>query len=99
MVTSPIPEYAISKGWGKIILEPLNGDIPEAANVPYIIMATNPDVIKNKRPQLLAMVRCWTRAMDIVRDKGEFRVVGILAKRGDDPHGLGELAEVGLGLG
>jgi NitT/TauT family transport system substrate-binding protein len=66
--TSPIPEYAISKGWGKIILEPLNGDVPEAANVPYIIMATSPDVIKNKRPQLVAMVRCWTKAMDIVRD-------------------------------
>ena len=31
-------------------------------------MATSPDVIKNKRPQLLAMVRCWTKAMDIVRD-------------------------------
>ena len=42
--TSPIPEYATSKGWGKIILEPLNGDVPEAANVPYIIMATSPDV-------------------------------------------------------
>jgi len=66
--TSPIPEYAISKGWGKIILEPLNGDVPEAANVPYIIMATSPDVIKSKRPQLVAMVRCWTKAMDIVRD-------------------------------
>jgi NitT/TauT family transport system substrate-binding protein len=66
--TSPIPEIAISKGWGRIILEPLNGDIPEAANVPYIIMATSPDVIKNKRPQLVAMVKCWTKAMDIVRD-------------------------------
>jgi NitT/TauT family transport system substrate-binding protein len=67
--TSPIPEYAVSKGWGKIILEPLNGDIPEAANVPYIIMATSPEVIAKKRPMLLAMVRCWTKAMDFVRDK------------------------------
>jgi NitT/TauT family transport system substrate-binding protein len=66
--TSPIPEYAISKGWGKIILEPLNGDVPEAANVPYIIMATSPEVIAKKRPMLIAMVRCWTKAMDIVRD-------------------------------
>jgi NitT/TauT family transport system substrate-binding protein len=66
--TSPIPEIAISKGWGKIILEPLNGDIPEANNVPYIIMSTSPEVIEKKRPMLLAMVRCWTKAMDFVRD-------------------------------
>src|SRR6476620_1166084 len=66
--TSPIPEYAVSKGWGKIIIEPLNGDVPEAANVPYIIMATRPEVIARKRPMLLAMVRCWTKAMDFVRD-------------------------------
>jgi NitT/TauT family transport system substrate-binding protein len=66
--TSPIPEYAVSKGWGKIIIEPLNGDVPEAANVPYIIMATSPEVIARKRSMLLAMVRCWTKAMDFVRD-------------------------------
>ena len=35
--TSPIPEFAVSKGLGKIIIEPLNGDVPEAADVPYII--------------------------------------------------------------
>jgi NitT/TauT family transport system substrate-binding protein len=66
--TSPIPEFAASKGWGKIIIEPLNGDVPEAANVPYIIMATSPDVIARKRLMLLAMVRCWMKAMDVVRD-------------------------------
>ena len=66
--TSPIPEYAVGKGWGKIIIEPLNGDVPEAANVPYIIMATSPEAIKNKRGELLAMVRSWTKAMDLVRD-------------------------------
>jgi ABC-type nitrate/sulfonate/bicarbonate transport system substrate-binding protein len=31
-------------------------------------MATSPEVIAKKRPMLLAMVRCWTKAMDIVRD-------------------------------
>jgi len=66
--TSPIPEFAVSKGLGKIIIEPLNGDVPEAANVPYIIMATSPEVVASKRPMLLGMVRCWTKAMDFVRD-------------------------------
>jgi NitT/TauT family transport system substrate-binding protein len=77
--TSPIPEYAVSKGWGKIILEPLNGDIPEANNVPYIIMATSPEVIAKKRPMLLAMVRSWTKAMDFVRDNP--REASVLVRR------------------
>jgi NitT/TauT family transport system substrate-binding protein len=77
--TSPIPEYAVSKGWGRIIIEPLNGDVPEAANVPYIIMATSPETIKNKRGALLAMVRSWTRAMDLVRDNP--REASVLVQR------------------
>jgi len=67
--TSPILEMAVSRGLGKIVLEPLNGDVPEANNVPYIILSTNHEAIANKRPMLLAMVRCWTKAMDLVRDR------------------------------
>jgi len=66
--TTPIPELAVSRKLGQIILEPLNGDVPEADNVPYIIMATSPETVSAKRPLLLAMVRCWVHAMDIVRD-------------------------------
>ena len=67
--TSPIPELAVSRKLGQIVLEPLNGDVPEANNVPYIILSTNRETIANKRPMLLAMVRCWTKAMDLVRDQ------------------------------
>ena len=66
--TTPIPELAVSRKLGRIVLEPLNGDVPEAANVPYIIMSTSPETIATKRPLLLAMVRCWIKAMDLVRD-------------------------------
>lgn len=66
--TTPIPELAVSRKLGRIVLEPLNGDVPEAADVPYIIMATSPETIAAKRPLLLAMVRCWIKAMDLVRD-------------------------------
>ncbi|MGE5200735.1 MAG: ABC transporter substrate-binding protein [Acidobacteriota bacterium] len=65
--TSPILELAVSRKLGQIVLEPLNGDVPEANNVPYIILSTNHEAIANKRPMLLAMVRCWTKAMDLVR--------------------------------
>lgn len=67
--TSPIPELAVSRKLGQIVLEPLNGDVPEANNVPYIILSTNRETIANRRPVLLAMVRCWTKAMDLVRDQ------------------------------
>jgi NitT/TauT family transport system substrate-binding protein len=65
--TSPIPELAVSRKLGQIVLEPLNGDVPEANNVPYIILSTNHEAIANKRPMLLAMVRSWVKAMDLVR--------------------------------
>ncbi len=67
--TSPIPELAVSRNLGKIILEPLNGDVPEANNVPYIILSTNHEAIESKRPMLVSMVKCWTKAMDLVRDQ------------------------------
>ena len=66
--TTPIPELAVSRKLGQIVLEPLNGDVPEANNVPYIIMATSPETIAAKRPLLVAMVRSWVKAMDVVRD-------------------------------
>ncbi len=66
--TTPIPELAVSRKLGRIVLEPLDGDVPEAANVPYIILSTSPETIAAKRPLLLAMVRCWIKAMDLVRD-------------------------------
>lgn len=65
--TTPIPEIAVGRKLGRIVLEPLNGDVPEAANVPYIIMASSPETIATKRPLLLAMVRCWVKAMDLVK--------------------------------
>lgn len=65
--TTPIPEIAVARHLGQIVLEPLAGDVPEAANVPYIIMATSPETIAAKRPLLLAMVRCWIKAMDLVK--------------------------------
>ena len=67
--TSPIPETAVARGIGKIIVEPLNGDAPEASGVPYIIMATNPGSLAAKRPMLVKAVRAWTKAMTFLHAK------------------------------
>lgn len=69
--TSPIPETAVARNLGKIIVEPLNGDVPEANDVPYIIMATNPQLLQSKRPQLVAAVRAWTNAMKFIGENKE----------------------------
>ena len=72
--TSPIPETAVARGLGRIVVEPLNGDVPEATGVPYIVMATNPATIQAKRPQLVKAVRAWTNAMKFtLENKDEAR--------------------------
>lgn len=69
--TSPIPETAVARGIGQIVVEPLNGDVPEATNVPYIILATNPQTMEAKKPMLQAAVRAWTKAMKFTHDNKE----------------------------
>ena len=69
--TSPIPETVVARGLGQIIVEPLNGDLPEAIGVPYIILATNPQTIETKRPMLMASVRAWTNAMKFTHENKE----------------------------
>ena len=67
--TSPINEMVVSRNLGQIVIEPLNGDVPEAANVPYIILATNRTTAREKRPLLLGMVRAHARAMALVQEQ------------------------------
>jgi NitT/TauT family transport system substrate-binding protein len=69
--TSPIPETAVARGLGKIIVEPLNGDVPEADGVPYIIMSTSPATLQEKRPLLVKAVRAWTNAMKFIGENKE----------------------------
>ena len=69
--TSPIPETAVARGLGQIIVEPLNGDVPEANGVPYIIMSTNPTTLQEKRPLLVKAVRAWTNAMKFTHENKE----------------------------
>lgn len=67
MYTSPVPEIAAQRRIGRIIVEPLNGDVPELRNLPYIVFVTSRDTLAKKRPQLLRMVRAYTKAMAFVQ--------------------------------
>jgi NitT/TauT family transport system substrate-binding protein len=68
MNTSPIPEIAAQRNIGRIIVEPLNGDVPELRGLPYIIFATSRDTLAKKRPALLAMMRAYVKAIAFVRE-------------------------------
>jgi NitT/TauT family transport system substrate-binding protein len=67
--TSPIPELAVTRGLGQIVIEPLTGEVPELKGVPYIILATSHATLEKKPKLLLAAVRAYTKAMLFVREK------------------------------
>lgn len=67
MYTSPVPEIAAQRGIGRIIVEPLNGDVPELRDLPYITFVTSRATLAKKRPQMLGMVRAYTKAMTFIQ--------------------------------
>lgn len=71
VITSPFPETAVARGLGRIIVEPLLGDVPEATGVPYIIMSTSRATLAAKRPLLKKAVLAWTKAMKFAQENRE----------------------------
>jgi NitT/TauT family transport system substrate-binding protein len=74
---SPFTDIAVSRGLGQVIADPMTGTLPEYRDVPYQVITTSRDTLKNKRPLLLHVVRAMTRAMQFAHaDKeGSRRVV------------------------
>jgi NitT/TauT family transport system substrate-binding protein len=66
--TSPIPELAVSRGLGEIVIEPLAGDVPEVKGVPYMTLATSHATLETKKPQLQAVLRAYARAIKLIHD-------------------------------
>jgi NitT/TauT family transport system substrate-binding protein len=67
--TSPMPETAVRRGLGRIVIEPLTGEVPELVDMPYVVLGTSRSNLKNQRPKVLAAVRAYTRAMQFVHAK------------------------------
>jgi NitT/TauT family transport system substrate-binding protein len=66
--TSPIPELAESRGLGKIVIEPLTGEVPEVRGVPYMTLATSHATLEAKRPELEAVLRAYAKAIKLIHD-------------------------------
>lgn len=65
---APQTLLAEKKGLGKIVIDPFKGDVPEVKDVPYIVITTSMDTVKNKSKELRASVRALTHAMKFARD-------------------------------
>lgn len=65
---APQTLLAEKKGLGKIIVDPFKAEVPEVMDVPYIVITTAADTVKNKPKELRAAVRALTRAMKFARD-------------------------------
>jgi NitT/TauT family transport system substrate-binding protein len=64
--SSPYPEIAAAKGVGHVVIDPMSGDVPEFADVPYLTLATSADTLAAKRPLLLAAVRAYQDAIRLL---------------------------------
>jgi NitT/TauT family transport system substrate-binding protein len=65
---APQTLLAEKKGLGKIVVDPFKDQVPEVKNVPYIVITTAMDTVKNKPKELRASVRALTHAMKFARD-------------------------------
>lgn len=66
---APQSHEAVQQGVGKIVVDPFNETIPEIVGVPYTVIITSRDTLKNKPEVLRAAVRALTKAMKFAHDK------------------------------
>jgi NitT/TauT family transport system substrate-binding protein len=65
---APFSEIPAQKGYGKVVIDPITGELPELKNVPYLVVTTTRDTYEKKRPLMLAIQRAYARAMKLVHD-------------------------------
>ena len=66
---APQAQTAVARGIGQIVINPLNGDVPEFDGVHYLVMVTSRETLK-KRPEVIhAATRALARAMKFVQER------------------------------
>jgi len=68
MFSSPMPELAVERHLGQIVIEPLYGEVPEVNGMPYVILGTTRDTLEHHHAQVNAAVRAYTRAIKLVHE-------------------------------
>jgi NitT/TauT family transport system substrate-binding protein len=66
--TPPLPQAAEAQGLGHTVMSPYLGQIPELRGLTYMALGTSKDTLKNKRPQLLALLKALAKARKLISD-------------------------------
>jgi len=65
----PQSHMAVAQGIGQLAIDPFTDTVPEIAGVPYVVIITSRDTLKNKPEILRAAVRAYTKAMKFAREQ------------------------------
>lgn len=68
---APHSEIPAQRGYGKVVIDPGTGEVPELMNVPYLTVVTSRDILKNKQPVLKSIVRAYTKAIKFTQEHPE----------------------------
>jgi len=66
---APAPEMAEAKGLGRIVINPLAGEVPEQVDVPYAIMATSRDTWAKKPEVIRGAARALAKSFKFTHEK------------------------------
>lgn len=69
--TPPYPQIAESRGLGKIVIDPFDGDAPELQGGTFLVLTTTRATMGKSGPALEALVRAFTGAMKFGAEKPE----------------------------
>lgn len=68
---APFPEIVVSRGLGKIAIEPFSNEVPELEGVAWCSFSTTRTTLAKNPKKVTAMIRAYTKAMNFIRTNPE----------------------------
>ena len=65
---APHSEIPAQKGYGKVVIDPISGEVPELKDVPYLVVTTSRKNIATNPEAIKAITRAYTRAIKFTKD-------------------------------
>jgi NitT/TauT family transport system substrate-binding protein len=65
---APWPDLVVSKGLGKVVIDPFTGEIPELNNVPYIVMVTSKETWEREPETIRAATRALAETYTFIHE-------------------------------
>ncbi len=91
---APWPDLVVSKGLGKVVIDPFTNEIPELQNVPYTVMVTSRQTWEREPETIKAITRALTATYSFIHEHPKETVDYILASFKDvDPTIFRKAAE------